>query len=147
MSYFHSLLALALATLLPPANAAGGDARAPQTAPQALFLALLAALIPLAALTRPATGQRLRHSPYATPYGRPGPRTARHRGPVPPRARRLGRFTAWWSRNRGARALPSDAPDPRPDQPARAPPSARQIPSAAKTHPQKGCASARPQVA
>jgi hypothetical protein len=88
--------------------------------------------------------QGLPHSPYAVPHGTPGPRRARHRGPVPPRAQRRGRLPSWWSRHRGARAIPRHAPEFRPLQPARAPPRLPSHSISRQKTPQKGCASARP---
>ncbi len=117
---------------------------------QALLLALLAALFgqpaPLALGLRPAHAPRPpQHAPLFDPHGVPGLPTARHRGPVPARAYRLGRFPLWWARNRGARAIPRHAPELRPAKPARAPPGATPIPISRQNTPQPGCASARPQ--
>jgi hypothetical protein len=127
------------------------SARARRDAVQAAFLAFLAALLrQLEGLARAharqalppsvpgATAQPLPHSPYAVPYGTPGPRTARHRGPVPARRHRRGRLPLWWDRNRGARAIPRQAPTPHPAQPARAPPHAYPPPSVTKQRPNRG---------
>lgn len=109
------------------AKAECADARARLALVQAALLALLATLLgQLARIARraPQGGvRRLRHSPYAVPHNTPGPRTARHWGPIPPRACRLGRLRIWWARNRGARAIPRHAPEFRPAKPARAPPA------------------------
>lgn len=139
-----------LASLRHSAKAEGAAARARLDVIEALFLALLATLFGrlerLAAGFAPRTFPRaqpgsLPHSPYAVPHNTPGPRRARHRGPVPPRAYRLGRFTPWWTRNRGAKAIPSQAPKPRPASPARAPPLPIPLPSVSKTHPNRGALS------
>lgn len=135
--------AAAIATPRPAAPADDAAARACLDAAQAMLLAFLAALLgslvqcALFQAPRPLAHQ-LPHSPYAVPFGTPGPRTARHRGPVPARAQRLGRFPLWWSRNRGARARPIHARAPRRTQHARAPPRPVQTPSVTKQRPNQG---------
>lgn len=153
MTASQPALADMLASLHHSAKAEGAAARARLDVIEALFLALLATLFGrlerLAAGFTPRTFPRaqpgsLPHSPYAVPHNTPGPRRARHRGPVPPRAFRLGRFTPWWTRNRGPRAIPSQAPKLRPARPARAPPLPLPHPISRQNTPQPGCASARP---
>lgn len=123
------LLAELLASLRRAVEAdAGAEGARLDAAMRAMLLTLLAALerlagahaIRLAAVQAQASGFA---PPYIPPHGEPGPPIARHRGPVPARGRRLGRFPTWWTRNPGATAIPSQAAAPRRPQPARAPPT------------------------
>jgi len=111
------------------ARGEAASARARLEVLQALLMALLAALCgtlpPLAPLhAARAEARPIPRLPLFDPHGVPGLTTARHRGPVPPRAYRLGRFPLWWARNRGARAIPRHAPELRPAPPSRGPPQA-----------------------
>ncbi len=143
MSVQPDNLAEAFAALRRTAQADREAARARLDSVQALLLALLAALfgrLEALALRHPTSGQAhpIPRLPLFDPHGIPGPTTARHRGPVPPRAYRLGRFPLWWSRHRGARAIPRHTPELRPPHPARAPPRARPLPSVTKKRPNPG---------
>ena len=136
-----------LAALHQSAKADCAAARARRDAVHALFFALLARLFgrleALAHLRAPAASRPL--PPRApVPHSTPGPRAARHRGPVPPRAYRRGRIPTWWSRHRGARAIPRHAPELRPPHPARAPPIPPATPISRQKTPQPGCDHARP---
>jgi hypothetical protein len=92
-----------LASLRHSAKAESAAARARLDLVQAMLLALIAAMFgrlehlalrhatphagPRSApRLAPRLAQRLTHSPYAVPHNTPGPRRARHRGPVPSRA-------------------------------------------------------------
>ncbi len=143
MSVLQPTPAASAAARRPPAQAGGAAAPARRESLQALLLAILAALLgrlnPLALVpAHHPLAHQLPHSPYAVPCGTKGPTTARHRGPVPARALRLGRFPLWWARNRGPRAIPSQALPPRRTQPARAPPCPIPIPSVTKQRPHRG---------
>lgn len=132
MTNTAATLAEQIACLHLSAQAEGAAARARNDLVSALLFATLAALVgqllPLLRRHRAAwpvivPQGLLPHCPYAVPHNMPGPRAARHRGPVPPRAQRLGRVPTWWARNRGARSIPRHAPELRPAKPARAPPA------------------------
>ena len=155
MSVHQDNLAGAFAAMRCQAQAESDAARARWAALEALVLSLLAALfgrLEALALRHPTRreppsrqpARRLRHSPYAVPHNTPGPRTARHWGPIPPRAYRLGRLRIWWARNRGARAIPHPTPELRPTHPARAPPRPAPSPISRQNTPRTGCDDSRP---
>ena len=145
MSVQRDNLAEAFAALRNSAQADRAVARARLDLVQAMILALIATLfgrLERLALRLPQAAPRPAHAalpPRApVPHCTPGPRAARHRGPVPPRAYRIGRIPTWWSRHRGARAIPRHAPERRPAPAARAPPRALPLPSVTKKRPKWG---------